>query len=430
MCKKSYYSSVLPFLPLMAFYIVIVLVFSANELIGDENRYIRYATNLTHGFFTDDANPNLGNGPGYPLFLSPFVALNIDLIILKLINVFFVITGVIFFSKTIKLFAKKKYAIFFAYLIGLYPPLIRFMPLIASESLAFMIICALIFYVCKLYENERLERKHVLLASFYLGSLVLVKIIFLHVIILAILILGCLFLIRKNKQFVKISLVIGGGLLMITPYILYSYLLTGKILYLGTGGGEILYHRSTPYENEWGNWFSREDVLNGGNPDYKPDNIHLDLHLLSKNHRDVYLELEPLTYIERDSAFKSIAIENMKAYPGKYLKNTVSNVGRLLFHYPFSYRAQNLDAYGYMIPNIVILSFWILSLYPAFLTRKKVPFEIKAIMIFTLIYACGIILSEGRGRNFIVMVPSLILFFAYVYANILKISLVKTGELK
>ena len=51
-------------------------------------------------------------------------------------------------------------------------------------------------------------------------------------------------------------------------------------------------------------------------------------------------------------------------------------------------------------------------------------------MVFNLIYACGIILADGRGRNFIIMVPSLVLFLAYVYTNILKITLVKTEEVK
>ena len=85
-----------------------------------------------------------------------------------------------------------------------------------------------------------------------------------------------------------------------------------------------------------------------------------------------------------------------------------------------------MDTYGYMIPNMFIVVFWILSLFAILLTKKKIPFELKAVMIFNLIYACGIILGEGRGRNFIIMVPALTLFSVYVYTNVLKITLVKT----
>jgi hypothetical protein len=169
-----------------------------------------------------------------------------------------------------------------------------------------------------------------------------------------------------------------------------------------------------------------DDAINGGNSDYKPNNVYRNLSTLSKNHREVYLEFEHLTYMERDSAFKSIAIENMNTHPDAYIKNTAANIGRLLFHYPFSYREQNLNAYGYMIPNMFIIVVWLLSLYPAFLRRKKLPFELNAMIIFTLIYACGIVVADGRGRNFIIMAPSLVLFSAYIYTNILKITLVKT----
>lgn len=427
---KSYHSSVLPFLPLMVLYIAVVLVFSSAGLEGDEDRHLRYATNLAHGYYTDADNPELLNGPGYPIVLTPFVALNSKLLLLKFLNALFVIVGVVYFYKSVELFAKKKHAIFFAYLIGLYPPLIRYMPLLYSESLAFMVICGIIYHFCKLSQSERVNRKQLIITSLYLGWLILVKIIFLHVIGLSMLLIAGLFIVKKNKQVLRISLIVFLGVIFITPYLIYAHALTGKLLYLGTGGGEILYHRSSPYENELGNWFSEEDALNGQSIDYEPSQVYENLHQLSKNHRDFYLELEPLTNIERDSAFKSMAIKNMKAHPGKYLKNTIANTGRFFFHYPFSYRNQNMGTYGYMIPNMFILVLWALSLFPVFMSKKKIPFELKAIMVFILIYACGTILADGRGRNFIIMVPFLVLFVAYVYTNILKITLVKTEEVK
>lgn len=427
---KLYYSRVLPFLPLMVIYITVVLVFSSVGLEGDENRHIRYATNLTHGYYTDADNPELLNGPGYPMVLAPFVASNSGLLLLKFLNAFFVIVGVVYFYKSVGLFTTKKHSIFFAYLIGLYPPLIRYMPLLYSESLAFMVICGLIYHLYKLSQSEKINRKQLVIASLYLGLLIMVKIIFLHVIGLGILLIAGLYIVHKNKQVLRIFIVIFLGTIFITPYLIYAYTLTGKPFYLGTGAGEILYHRSSPYENELGNWFSKEDALNGQSVNYEPSQVYENLHQLSNNHRNFYLKLEPLTNIERDSAFKSMAIKNMKANPSKYLKNTIANTGRFFFHYPFSYRNQNMNVYGYMIPNMFILVLWTLSLFPTFLTKKKIPYVLKTILVFNLVYACGIILADGRGRNFIIMVPSLILFFSYVYTNIIKITLVKDGELK
>lgn len=430
MKKSSLWSSILRLLPLLLLYIVIVVVFSKNELVGDESRHMVYATNLTHGYYADEINPALVNGPGYPMVIAPFIAMNSSYLVLKVLNALFVFIGVVYFMKTIAFFTKERYAMGFAYLIGLYPPLLRYMPLIYSEPFSFMIICALFFHIFKLYRSKNFEWKQISIASFYLGLLILTKIIFLQVIALSLLIIGALFLFNRKKQNIKMALVLVGGFLLIIPYTLYAYSLTGKPLYLGTGGGEILYHRSTPYENEWGNWFSMDDAINGENLDYKPNNVYHDLNRLSKNHHDVFSKISSLSHIEQDSALKSIAIENMKAHPKKYMKNTVSNVGRLLFHYPFSYREQNMNAYGYMIPNMFILVLWILSLYPAFIARKHIPFELLAATIFTLIYACGIIVADGRGRNFVIMVPALILFSAYIYTNVLKITLVKNKEVE
>lgn len=428
MRKVTIFKNIIRFLPLAVLYIVIIIIFSSDELSGDEERYIGYAKNLILGFYTDTNNPYLASGPGYPLIITPFVALHVDLIIPKLLNVFFILVGVIYIHKTLVLYAGKKIATFIAYLIGMYPPLFRWMPFLLGESIAFMIICGLIFHLCKLYQDEKINWKQLLLPSFYLGFLVLVKIIFFQVMAASLVLLCSLILIRMDKRLIKLFLVILGGFIIISPYVIHAYSLTGKLFYLGTGGGEILYHRSTPFENEWGDWFSRDAILDTENYVKNRSSSYPDLSSLSNNHREFYLELESLSHIERDSAMKAKAFENMKGHPGKYLINTASNIGRLLFNFPNSYTEQNITVFGYVIPNMFIFVLGVLSLYPAFLARKNIPFEIKVLMIFTLIYACGIVLLGGKGRHFIVMVPVLVVFLVYVYTNILKINIVKPEE--
>lgn len=414
--------------PLLALYIIIVLVFSTDTLFGDELRHVDYATNLSNGYFAETDNPQLRNGPGYPLVLAPFVAFNIGLLVPKLLNAFFLFFAVVYFKKTLDLFTTKKFAIVFVYIIALYPPVIRWIPFLYSESLAFLIGCGIIYHYCSLIQYDRPNLKQFTLVSFLVAALVLVKIIFLQVIGVGLLLLGLLFLFRRSRPVKKTSVVLLLAFLWILPYLAYAFLLTGKPFMLGTAGGEILYHRSTPYENEWGNWFSREDILMGSDNGYKPSKVYKNLNVLAENHRDVYLKLEPLTYIERDSAFKSIAIENMKAHPSKYFKNTVSNVSRLLFNFPFSYRSQTVTSYGYMIPNMFLLVLLVFCLYPFIKSNKTLPFELKAVMVFHLIYIVGIVLLDGRGRNFITVVPSLVLFMAYVVANLMNFNLVKSDN--
>ena len=426
MTKNKFIKELLLYLPLLVLYIIIVLVFSSDVLIGDESRHFRYAVNLTNGYYIELNNPNFRNGPGYPLALAPFIAMGFSWLGLKFLNVAFVIMAVFYFKKTIDLFAKGKIALIAVYFIGLYPPVLRWLPFLYSEPMAYFLMCGLIFYVCLFYQQREFRLKQLFIASLFLCLLILTKIIYLQVILVsAVLLLVFLFWHRK-KTALKLLKVLTGGFVFMIPYLIYTYSISGKVLYVGSGGGEILYHRSTPYPNEWGNWFSREDILFGGDTDYIPTEVYKNLNKLSKNHRDFYLTLEPMSYMERDSAFKAAAIANIKAHPEKYLKNTVASLSRLVFHFPFSYRTQNLNAYGYMFPNMIILFLWALSLYPFIKNKNNMPFEITALLVFSLIYTGGIVLLDGRGRNFITVVPALILFCTYIFSNFKKVEFVNS----
>lgn len=402
-----------------------IIVLSNKPLKGDELRYITYTENLTQGFYTDAENPNLSNGPGYPLVLLPFVALESNLLIPKLLNGIFVVLAIFFLYQTLLFYTKEKYALIIALLIGLYPPLLRWMPALYSESLSFLLVSGFIYYFCSLYQKKK-NWKTAILASFCLGFLVLTKVIFFHVLLFGGIVLTILFLI-KNKSNTKWALFVAMGAFIITsPFLIYAYSVTGKVFYLGTRGGELLYHRATPYENEFGDWFSSDKIL--GVENGKTLEKTEDLSLLISNHAAFYLELEPLSNMQKDSVLKAKAIENMKEHPLKYLKNTIANTTRFLFNIPNSYKSQSFSAFGYIIPNGFLVVLLTLIAWPAFLARKKIPFEIKTVLLFSLIYGGGMILLLGKPRYFTMMVPALVLFLAYCYTHLLQISFVKEKQ--
>ena len=47
-------------------------------LMGDEPRYLEYAQNLLNGYFSAKGKVDLWSGPGYPLFLAPFIKIGFD----------------------------------------------------------------------------------------------------------------------------------------------------------------------------------------------------------------------------------------------------------------------------------------------------------------------------------------------------------------
>jgi hypothetical protein len=90
------------FAPFLILYIIIVLIFHKQGTIGDEGRYLMFAHNLIHGFYSPTGpNIDLGNGPGYPIILKPFVALHLPLIFMRLINAVFYYLSIVLLFKSL-----------------------------------------------------------------------------------------------------------------------------------------------------------------------------------------------------------------------------------------------------------------------------------------------------------------------------------------
>lgn len=414
-------------LPLLLFYFVAIWMLQSPGLEGDESRHLRYAQNLLKGYYTTAENPRLEQGPGYIFAIVPFLFLQLPLLYAKLLNGIFVFMGIVWFYLALRDFQiSHRRALLASYFMGLYIPLIKWSSTLYSEALAFCLICGLIYYFNRFLRKEQHHWGNYLGAAFMLGFLTLTKVIFGHVIIVALLLsgIGYLFFSAK-KKFLRSGIVLLGGYLVFSPFLLYSYSLTGKAFYSGTGGGEIFYFRTAPYANEYGSWFSPADIYVDESEKGSSRRIHADLSDLIKNHKPYFDEIKDLSYVERDSAFMATAIENIANHPKAYLKNTFVNFGRLLFNYPFSYRYERLSTYGYLIPNMFIVVLLVLAILPGVYAWRRLPFELMALCLFFLIYMGGVTALLGIGRYFILLVPVFLLFIAYVFSKIVEIKISK-----
>jgi hypothetical protein len=194
-----------------------------------------------------------------------------------------------------------------------------------------------------------------------------------------------------------------------------TYSLTNKLFYWGSSGGLSLYWMSTPYNNELGDWFSMKDV------EERPE--------LSQ-HRDFFDKIDGFSDIGKDDALRNQAKSNISNYPLKYAINWAANIGRLLFSYPFSYTPQKLSTYFYIVPNMFIIVLLVLSIYPAILRYKIIPYEIYALILFALIAFSGTSLLSGYDRQFRPLVPIILLWLSFVYFRILKIELCPDVEIQ
>ena len=80
------FRAVIALLPLLVFYVVLVVTFARPSFQGDEGGYVKLAMNLARGFYSLSSPVDIWWGPGYPLLLAPFALLRIPWIAPKLAN--------------------------------------------------------------------------------------------------------------------------------------------------------------------------------------------------------------------------------------------------------------------------------------------------------------------------------------------------------
>ena len=107
-----------PYLLFLPFLIVLIIFAILNPTggYGDEYRYLMFANNLVHGFYSPPPpNVTLTNGPGYPIILMPFVALDLPLIYITLLNPFFYYFSIIFLYKALQKVVSYKITLIFSF---------------------------------------------------------------------------------------------------------------------------------------------------------------------------------------------------------------------------------------------------------------------------------------------------------------------------
>lgn len=375
---------------------------------GDESRYLMYANNLLNGHYSPRNYIDLWNGPGYPIILMPFLKLKLPLLAAKLLNPLFLFGAILYFFQTLRLYMNDRSAIFFSYLLGLYPPFCRYIHFLLSEQIAVFLICGFTYHYCLVSRNNRFSWIQMVITSLFLGYLALTKVFFGFVILSGIIIFMSLYVWQNSNVFKKIFLVYLFALLICIPYLYYTYSITGKIFYWGNAGGIGLYTMSSPYEDEFGG--------------LRTKNLYE-----SENHIDLFNEFDKrkLTNIQIDDELKKQAIHNIVNNPAKYFKNWMANIGRLLFNYPFSYDHQKLSTYFYFISNMFLVVFCILCLYPSYVGSSLIPTEIYGICLFFLISFGGSSLVFAESRYFSPLVPLLMVWISFTLTRLLKIEIIQ-----
>ena len=395
------------FSPLLIAYICIVFVGSKDHFWHDEVRYVNFATNLSNGYYSPPEEINLKNGPGYPLILLPFVFCKAPWIFAKLLNAFFLFAAVYYFYNTVRIYLSEKKALYIALALGLYPPFLRFLPILITEITAVFLMCGFVYHFCKAKQNTIRVRMHLGASSIYLGYLVLTKVFFGYVLLIGLIIYMLLKLVFKSPRFNQVILVHVFALILCLPYLFYTWHLTGKPGYWGSRGGMSLYWMSSPYPNDLGDWHSFKQVKK------VPE--------LAQNHSFFINRVETLNEIDQDIEFKKKALNNIIESPCKYAKNWIMNLGRLFFNYPFSYTRQKPGTFLFILPNSLFLILGVQSCFLMLRSGMRLVMEMKILLLFCAVSFAGLSILSAYGRFFIPFAPILALCISYIYNYSVKI---------
>lgn len=426
------------FLPFLILYIIIIIIFAYDANFGDEIRYITYAKNLTHGFYSlPFPHIDLGNGPGYPLIITPLVAFNAPLVLIKLMNAFFLYFSVIFLFKALQQILSYKFSLVFSIIWALYPNNFELIIYTLPEIFTPSLIVILIFAMIKAFKSAETKntRKYLFLAGFTFGYLILTKPVFGYVMIVLLLSMLVLWISNtRSINYKKTITVILVAFIINIPYLAYTYHLTGKLFYWSSFGGNNLYWMSTPYPEEYGSYYQfpftdSPDRIPGSKEQIKL-NHQKDFEKLLENPKVREANIingqvqDGLSYgITQDELLKKIAIQNIKSHPLKFLQNCISNAGRILFNYPGSYVLQKPSTLKRLPVNGTLVVLALFCLIPTLVNWKKLFFPIRFLLFLSLIYLGGSLLGTAEPRMFTVIVPILLLWIAYILFKTVRVKL-------
>lgn len=304
-----------------------------HDLFGDEWRYLYYADNLLHGFYSPPARVFLWNGPGYPILLMPFVRAGwVDGG--RYANALWHAAMLAYAWALVRPHLRAAARWLVLLVLFFYQPLTSHLPLLYTE-----VACAFVL-VAWAYHSAR---GHKLAAGCYLGVLCLTKVIFGVALLVFSAILSAIWLYRRGRAAaiqLQIALL---ALALCVPYLTYTHALTGRWLYWSSAAGNNFYWLTSPYPEESGDWYHQGWVRN---------NPLLHAHhqwifdqtsgLLTHPGLDDQEQLFNLSTPESADIFVRAGLQNARQHPLKLAHNYLANLSRLFFDVPTSVRGTPL----------------------------------------------------------------------------------------
>jgi 4-amino-4-deoxy-L-arabinose transferase-like glycosyltransferase len=401
-------------LPLIGVYVAAMLLLPAREgWTGDEPEYLNLAGNLTSGFYregTDDGpldmcfpgwqTPDLWYGPGFPAFLTPFVALDLPVSVIRLVGPLLLLASVLLLHRLLLRSVPPRAALMGALGFGLFLPFLRYLPFLHSEFLALaLVVLAMVGTTAVLRGGKPWT---IMATGAALAGVALTRVAFGWVLTILLAIWLIAWLVRRSDRARRLALVHGLALALCVPWLAYTYSVTDRPLLWGTSGSLSAYWMSSPYAADTGDWHCATDVFS---QDWLAP------------HRPFFRANAGLSPVEQNRALERRAVENLREHPGNYAGNLAANASRMLFNVPYSERGFETRSLAFVIPGLVLLGFLAVTLVRLLraddaLVPEALPFALFAAVAFAVHLPIS-----AYTRMLIPIVPLLVWLITYALAG-------------
>lgn len=371
----------------------LILLHSEPHAIGDEYHYIKLASRLIDGWYTNAEELDLWYGPGYPVVLSIFMVFSKSLMFLRLTNALFVAFSAYLvwrrYSNTIKPIILNALLIFVYLNLTAHKIITQTM---TESFVLFLVTLSVIIY---------LKKNQPYLLGLLLGLLALTKVVFYLIFPLAFL---SFMLVRKKFNWQYSLKVITVLCIVSLPYLFYTFSLTKKVYYVGSSGGQNFYWQANakpPLKGEWQFFGSiqnlKTEAMNTNNRD---------LFLEIKRHETFFASIQSLNPIKQDAKLKQRAFQEIQTNPQNYLRNTLYTMSRMFFSMPVSEQYSKWKMLFYIPNGILQLLMLGIFIYLACLRGIK---ENALIILIVVFYLCLHFVLNGLARQYLVLTPVILI---------------------
>ena len=353
-------------LPLLALFVAAWGFFPERP--DDEPSYVVLAERLVDGYYVtgdDDAilnadpgSPDLWFGPGLPALLTPLVAVDAPLSLLRLTSPLVLFAAVLLMYVLARERWGSRVGLAAAYGLGLYVPFLGLLSNLHSEVLAVLFVVVGMLGLARFLDRGGVV--WLVVGAAGLAGLALTRVAYGWVLTVALLVLLVSWLLQRSRAAARATVVLALSLALCLPWLVYTYTKTERPFVWGNSGSLSLYWMTSPHEGDLGDWHQAHLVFS--DPALRP-------------HREFFEGLRGLDLAEQNAKIEREALRTIADHPLAYSENVVANVSRMLFNSPYSRTLQQTNDVFYAIPNAILLGaavFCALVLLPR---RRTLPPE-------------------------------------------------------